>query len=61
MHISSISLERLSEIQRANFKAKEENKGNPYAAGLFGLAGYISYGCNVVINFGHSSAAGGLN
>jgi len=48
-----------SEIQRARFKAKPENKGKPYTEGLFSLARHINYGCYTVMRTGYAAATGG--
>lgn len=42
--VVGIFLELVSEIQRAMFKRKPENKGKPYGAGLWSLATHINYG-----------------
>ncbi len=48
-----------SEVQRAQFKAKPENKGKPYGGGFFGLATNVNYGGYTLWRTGYAMVAGG--
>lgn len=44
VYLIGLLTETVSEFQRKAFKSKSENKGKPYAGGLFSLATNINYG-----------------
>jgi steroid 5-alpha reductase family enzyme len=44
LYTIGILVEPISEVHRKTFKDKPENKGKPYAGGLFSLARNINYG-----------------
>ncbi|KAL4938048.1 hypothetical protein BDV06DRAFT_226347 [Aspergillus oleicola] len=55
-----LTAEAVSEFQRKAFKADPANKGQPYAGGLFFLAGNINYGAYTIWRTGHALACGGV-
>lgn len=59
LYTIGILVEPMSEIQRKIFKDKPENKGKPYAGGLFGLARNINYGAYTAWRAGFAFACGG--
>lgn len=59
LYLLGNSVELLSEIQRAVFKSKEENKGKPYTEGLFTFARHINYGGYILMRAGYATATGG--
>lgn len=59
LYTVGILIEPIAEVQRAIFKAKPENKGKPYAGGLFSLARNINYGGYTLWRSGMAFAAGG--
>jgi steroid 5-alpha reductase family enzyme len=60
LYTTGILIEPISEVQRANFKAKPENKGKPYAGGLLSLARNINYGAYTLWRSGMALACGGV-
>ena len=59
LYVTGITLETVSEAQRALFKRKPENKGKVYTGGLFSLARHINYGGYTLWRTGFALAAGG--
>lgn len=59
LYTIGILVEPIAETQRKRFKDKPENKGKPYAGGLFGLARNINYGAYTLWRAGFALAAGG--
>jgi steroid 5-alpha reductase family enzyme len=59
LYTVGILVEATSEVQRKRFKDKPENKGKPYAGGLFSLARNINYGGFALWRSGMALAAGG--
>jgi len=55
-----ILFEQISEIQRKNFKSDPENKGMPYAGGLFSIALNINYGGYTLWRAGYACLAAGF-
>lgn len=54
-----VLVEPIAEVQRKIFKGKPENKGKPYAGGLFSLARNINYGGYTLWRSGMEFAGGG--
>lgn len=52
-------LERASEIQRKNFKAKPENKGKPFSGGFFGIVRNANYTGYTLMRVGYALVCGG--
>ena len=59
LYTVGILVEPLAEVQRKIFKDKPENKGKPYAGGLFSLARNINYGAYTIWRTGFALACGG--
>lgn len=59
MYIVGLSVELLSEVQRAAWKRNPENKGKVYERGLFSLSRHINYFGYTVWRSGYALAAGG--
>ena len=60
LYTVGILVEPISEVQRKMFKDKPDNKGKPYAGGLFSLARNINYGGYTLWRSGMAFAAGGV-
>ena len=59
LYAVGISVELVSEIQRAAFKRDPANKGKVYEGGLFGLSRHINYFGYTLWRSGYALAAGG--
>lgn len=59
MYLVGTYLERYSEVQRSAFKANPENKGKPYAGGLFSLVRNINYTGYTLMRIGFALVCGG--
>ncbi|KAF2774001.1 hypothetical protein EJ03DRAFT_323351, partial [Teratosphaeria nubilosa] len=59
LYVTGLFIEWFSEVQRAAWKRKPENKGQVYEGGLFGLSRHINYLGYTLWRTGYSLAAGG--
>ncbi|KAJ4349725.1 uncharacterized protein N0V89_008343 [Didymosphaeria variabile] len=59
VHLLAAVTELVSELGRASFKSKKENKGRLYRGGLLGLVRHPNYAANVVYGAAYGFAAGG--
>ncbi|WPH03838.1 Hypothetical protein R9X50_00672100 [Acrodontium crateriforme] len=59
LYAVGITLELLSEVQRAVFKKDPKNKGKVYEGGLFGLSRHINYFGYTMWRTGYALACGG--
>ncbi|KAF2444682.1 hypothetical protein P171DRAFT_484777 [Karstenula rhodostoma CBS 690.94] len=59
VHFLAAAVELGSELARAAFKGRKENKGKLYKGGLFGVVRHPNYAANVVYGTAYGFAAGG--
>lgn len=59
LYIAGTYLERKSEMQRKQFKAKPENKGKPFSGGLFGWVRNANYTGYALMRTGFALVCGG--
>merc|ERR1712217_663119 len=59
LYVVGLFTEWFSEVQRAAFKRKPENKGKVYDGGLFGLSRHVNYLGYTMWRTGYAMAAGG--
>lgn len=59
LYATGLFIEWYSEVQRAVFKKKPENKGKVYDGGLFGLSRHVNYLGYTMWRSGYALAAGG--
>lgn len=59
LYAVGLSVELMSEVQRATFKRDPANKGKVYQGGLFGLSRHINYFGYTMWRTGYALAAGG--
>lgn len=59
LYLTGTVMERYSEVQRKTFKAKPENKGKPFAGGLFGVVRNANYTGYTLMRTGFALVCGG--